>query len=314
MMTAAALMTLCAAAQLKPEYMVKPQEPKSDFVATINPDIPSSVTFCGEKVSFDRLDMADRLDRELTSLIYGHTSSLLCLKRANRYFPVLSRILRDQGVPQDILYLACTESTMDPAAYSTASAAGTWQLLAATGRQYGLQVDDEVDERYDPELSTVAACKYLKAAYARYGNWATVAASYNAGMGRITSELSKQGENTSFNLYLNKETSRYVFRIIAFKLFMENPKKYGYRLKRSQLYQPVAYTTENVSGAVDSWIAWAKAHKITYAQLREANPWIRASKLTNKNGKTYRVRIPVENELYRSKRKNTVFNTNWVVD
>jgi len=160
----------------------------------------------------------------------------------------------------------------------------------------------------------VAACKYLKAAYARYGNWATVAASYNAGMGRITSELSKQGENTSFNLYLNKETSRYVFRIIAFKLFMENPKKYGYRLKRSQLYQPVAYTTENVSGAVDSWIAWAKAHKITYAQLREANPWIRASKLTNKNGKTYRVRIPVENELYRSKRKNTVFNTNWVVD
>ena len=311
------LSVLNATAQLKPQYQLeraKAQEVKSEFVTTLNPDIPTSVTFAGEKVSFDRLDMADRLDRELTSIIYAHTSTLLCIKRANRYFPALSKILREQNIPQDFLYLACTASTMDPLAYSPAAAAGTWQLLAATGRQYGLQVDDEVDERYDPERSTVAACKYLKAAYARYGNWATVAASYNAGMGRITSELGKQGQKTSFDLYLNQETSRYVFRSIAFKLFMEEPQKYGYRIKRKHLYQPVGYTTENVTASVDSWVDWAKAHNITYAQLREANPWIRASKLTNKSGKTYKVRIPIGDDLYRSKRKFTVYNAKWVID
>ena len=222
--------------------------------------------------------------------------------------------MKDQGVPLDFLYLAVTESSMDYNAYSSAKAAGMWQLLAGTARDFGLEVSDEVDERYDPEKATVAACKYLKSAYKKYGHWPTVAASYNAGMQRLTNELAKQKVDNSFDLYLVQETSRYVFRIIAYKLVMESPKRYGYRFSRKNLYQPVAYTTVDVTGAVANWIDWAKGRGITYAQLREANPWIRSTKLTNAAGKTYKVRIPKSSDLYRSKRTFTAYNKEWVVD
>lgn len=301
-------------AQLKPEYSKTGKGASPVFSTIASPDIPMSVTFAGEKISFDRLDMAERLDRELTSVIYGQTTTELCFKRANRYFPALAKILKEQGVPLDFLYLAVTESSMDYSAYSSAKAAGMWQLLAGTGRDFGLEVTDEVDERYDPEKSTVAACKYLKSAYKKYGHWPTVAASYNAGMQKISNELSKQKVDNSFDLYLVQETSRYVFRIIAYKLLMESPKRYGYRFSRKNLWQPVDYTTVEVTGSVASWIDWAKGKGLTYAQLREANPWIRSTKLTNAGGKTYRVRIPKQSELYRSKRTYTVYNKEWVVD
>ena len=302
-----------AQAQLKREYG-KATSTSPVFGVTASPDIPMNVTFAGEKVSFDRLDMAERLDRELTGIIYGQTTTELCFKRANRYFPVLSKILKDQGVPLDFLYLAVTESSMDYNAYSSAKAAGMWQLLAGTARDYGLEVSDEVDERYDPEKSTVAACKYLKSAYKKYGHWPTVAASYNAGMQKISNELSKQRVDNSFDLYLVQETSRYVFRIIAYKMVMESPKRYGYRFSRKHLWQPVAYATVDVTGGVASWIDWAKDKGITYAQLREANPWIRSTKLTNASGKTYKVRLPKQSDLYRSKRTFTVYNKDWVID
>ena len=305
--------TIVAQAQLKREYS-NMGSTSPVFSVTASPDIPASVTFAGEKVSFDRLDMAERLDRELTSVIYGQTTTELCFKRANRDFPALSKILKEQGVPLDFLYLAVTESSMDYNAYSSAKAAGIWQLLAGTARDYGLEVNDEVDERFDPEKSTVAACKYLKAAYKKYGHWPTVAASYNAGMQRLTNELSKQKVDNSFDLYLVQETSRYVFRIIAYKLVMENPKRYGYRLSRQHLYQPVGYTVVDVTGPVASWIDWAKGKGITYAQLREANPWIRSTKLTNAGGKTYKVRVPKQGDLYRSKRTFTTYNKDWVID
>lgn len=301
-------------AQLKPEYSKTAKGASPVFSTIASPDIPMSVTFAGEKISFDRLDMAERLDRELTSVIYGQTTTELCFKRANRYFPALAKILKEQGVPLDFLYLAVTESSMDYSAYSSAKAAGMWQLLAGTGRDFGLEVTDEVDERYDPEKSTIAACKYLKSAYKKYGHWPTVAASYNAGMQKISNELSKQKVDNSFDLYLVQETSRYVFRIIAYKLLMESPKRYGYRFSRKNLWQPVDYTTVEVTGPVASWIDWAKGKGLTYAQLREANPWIRSTKLTNAGGKTYRVRIPKQSELYRSKRTYTVYNKEWVVD
>ena len=166
-----------AQAQLKREYG-KTTSSSPVFGVTASPDIPMTVNFAGETVSFDRLDMAERLDRELTGIIYGQTTTELCFKRANRYFPALAKILKEQGIPLDFLYLAVTESSMDYNAYSSAKAAGMWQLLAGTGRDFGLEVGDEVDERYDPEKSTVAACKYLKAAYKKYGHWPTVAASY----------------------------------------------------------------------------------------------------------------------------------------
>ena len=306
--------TAIANAQLKPEYSKGSTGASPVFSTTASPDIPMSVTFAGEKVSFDRLDMAERLDRELTSIIYGQTTTELCFKRANRYFPVLAKILKEQGVPLDFLYLAVTESSMDYNAYSGAKAAGMWQLLAGTGRDYGLEVTDEVDERYDPEKSTVAAGKYRKAAYKKYGHWPTVAASYNAGMQKISNELSKQKVDNSFDLFLVQETSRYVFRIIAYKLVMESPKRYGYRFSRKHLWQPVDYTTVDVTGSVASWIDWAQGKGITYAQLREANPWIRSTKLTNASGKTYKVRVPKQNELYRSKRTYTVYSKDWVID
>ena len=306
--------TTMVQAQLKPEYSKTGKGASPVFSTIASPDIPMSVTFAGEKISFDRLDMAERLDRELTSVIYGQTTTELCFKRANRYFPALAKILKEQGVPLDFLYLAVTESSMDYSAYSSAKAAGMWQLLAGTGRDFGLEVTDEVDERYDPEKSTVAACKYLRSAYKKYGHWPTVAASYNAGMQKISNELSKQKVDNSFDLYLVQETSRYVFRIIAYKLLMESPKRYGYRFSRKNLWQPVDYTTVEVTGPVASWIDWAKGKGLTYAQLREANPWIRSTKLTNAGGKTYRVRIPKQSELYRSKRTYTVYNKEWVVD
>ena len=307
--------TTVAQAQLKREYSNTSTCNSSPvFSTTASPDIPMSINFAGETVSFDRLDMAERLDRELTSIIYGQTTTELCFKRANRYFPALAKILKEQGVPLDFLYLAVTESSMDYSAYSSAKAAGMWQLLAGTGRDFGLEVTDEVDERYDPEKSTVAACKYLKSAYKKYGHWPTVAASYNAGMQKISNELSKQRVDNTFDLYLVQETSRYVFRIMAYKLLMESPKRYGYRFSRKNLWQPVDYTTVDVTGSVASWIDWAKDKGLTYAQLREANPWIRSTKLTNASGKTYKVRIPKQSELYRSKRTFSVYNKDWVID
>ena len=268
LVVAVAVTSVMSNAQLKREYS-KQEAAAPVFGVTASPDIPSSVTFAGEKVSFDRLDMAERLDRELTGIIYGQTATELCFKRANRYFPALAKILKDQGVPLDFLYLAVTESSMDYNAYSSAKAAGLWQLLAGTARDYGLEVGDDVDERYDPEKSTVAACKYLKAAYKKYGHWPTVAASYNAGMQRISSEMSKQQVDNSFDLYLVQETSRYVFRIIAYKLVMESPKRYGYRFSRKNLWQPVAYTTVDVTGSVANWVDWAKARGMT-GDLRTA--------------------------------------------
>lgn len=282
------------------------------FVSVPNPEVPKTMTFAGEKVDLDREDMYERMDRELTSLVYGHGNTLLTIKRANKYFPVMAPILRANGVPEDLLYLACVESYLNPRAYSGAKAAGIWQFIPATAKQYGLEVSDEVDERYNLEKATAAACRYLKAALARYGNWESVMASYNGGMGRISSELSKQGVDTSYDLYLTDETSRYVFRILAMKAVMENAPTFGFVLRADQLYQPMEYSEVEVSEAVEDWAAWSRKYGITYAQLREANPWIRAKSLTNKSRKTYRVKIPAKTSLRRSTAHIKVYNPRWI--
>lgn len=265
---------------------------QTDFpMMAVAPQLPQSINFCGEKVDLTRPDMKERLDREMLSIIYSHSSTMLCLKRAGRYFPVFSKILNEQGVPQDMLYLAVSESLLDPLAYSSAKAAGSWQFIAAAAQQFGLEVNDEVDERYDPEKSCVAACKLLRQAYNKYGNWPTAAASYNAGQGRISGELAKQGQRSSFDLFLNKETSRYVFRIMAYKIFMENPERYGYRIAQEQIYRPLPYREVEVTASVPDWVEWARQQGISYARLRDANPWIRSTHLTVRT-KTYTVRIP----------------------
>lgn len=310
----AALGVLCSCAAEERTAAHHTGEPAALSMEIANPEIPSKMTFAGQKINLDRVDMYERMDRELTSMAYTHGNTLLLLKRANKFFPELAPILRKNGVPEDLLYLACVESVLNIRAYSPAKAAGLWQFMATTAKQYGLEVNEWVDERYNLEKATAAACRYLKKAKAEYGNWESAAASYNGGMARITKELDAQIADSAFDLYLVDETSRYMFRILATKLIMENPAKYGFSLSADQLYQPMEYKTVEVSGPVENWATWAQKHGITYAQLREANPWIRAKTLPNKTGKTYTVKIPDKSSLYKSTQKQKVYNKNWVTD
>lgn len=281
------------------------------FSDVYSPRVPAKITFCGKTVDLDPVEMYERFDRELTSLTYTHGNTMLIIKRANRFFPVMAPILKSNGVPQDVLYLACVESSLNPRAYSPAKAAGIWQFIASTAKQYGLEVNDEVDERYDLEKATAAACRYLKKAYGKYGDWPTVFASYNGGMTRISNELDAQSVGSAFDLYLTDETTRYPHRIMAMKTIMENPAAYGFHLSDSQLYQPRRYREVKIDSAVADWPAWARSQGINYQQLREENPWIRAKKLTNKNGKTYTVKIPLEESRSRRKSGVRTYNPNW---
>lgn len=285
-----------------------------EVAPVINPEIPSSMKFAGKDINLDPTHMWERLDRELTAMSYTHGNTLLGIKRANKYFPIIAPILKKNGVPEDIIYLAVIESTLNPRALSGANAGGIWQFIPSTAKEYGLEVNDYVDERYDIEKATEAACRYLKNAYAKYGNWESVAASYNGGMARITKELDAQQVDSAFDLYLADETMRYMFRLLAMKLIMENPRKYGFTLTTDQLYQPVKYKVVEVNTAIDDWATWAKKAGVNYMTLREHNPWIRAKSLPNKNGKTYSVKIPSEESLSHSKQKKSVYNHAWVVD
>lgn len=278
----------------------------------VNPVVPKKVKFADKDVNLDRVDMFERLDRELTAMAFTHGNTLLTIKRANRYFPEIAPILKANGVPADLIYLACIESSMNPRALSPAKAAGFWQFMPATAKEYGLEVNDYVDERYHTEKATEAACRYLKTAYNKYGNWESAAASYNGGMGRISSELASQQQSSAYDLYLVEETSRYMFRLLAMKMIMETPSRYGFSLTADQLYQPLDYELIEVSGPVDDWATWALEHGTTYMTLRDHNPWIRAKSLPNKSGKTYTVKVPTEKSMYRSTQKHRTYNPQWI--
>ncbi len=302
--------TACASASEAPRSDAS-RPSSTEFVTVMNPEIPMEYSFAGEKLDLDRVDMAERLDRELTAMAYTHGNTLLTIKRANRYFPILEPILKKNGLHPDFLYLACIESYLNPIARSGAGAAGIWQFMPATAKQYGLEVNDEIDERYNIVKETEAACKYFRNAYAKYGNWESVAASFNGGTGRIDKELNAQGVNSAFDLWLVDETRRYPYRMVAMKMIMENPADYGFQLNEHQLYQPYDYTVETVSGPVEDWPTWAIQRGIDYATLREYNPWIRDKKLTNKAGKSYQVWIPKADSQLRSRRKTQTYNPNW---
>lgn len=300
------LAAVAAAAVAAPAQRLAPE-----FAEVYSPEVPASVKLCGKTIDLDRTDLYERFDRELASLTYTHGNTMLIIKRANRFFPELAPILEANGVPSDLLYLACVESSLNQRAYSPAKAAGLWQFIASAAKEYGLEVNDEVDERYNIEKATAAACRYLKKAYNRYGDWPSAMAAYNGGMTRVAKELDAQGADTSLDLYLAEETTRYPFRIMAMKAIMENPSAYGFRLRDDQLYQPRRYRTVEVSGPVASWPDWARKQGINYSILREENPWIRAKSLTNKAGKTYKVRIPTEQSMSRRTAGTKTYNPAW---
>ncbi len=277
--------------------------------------VPKAVSFCGETINLQRMDIRERFDRELLAMNYMHSGTLQMVKRANRYFPVIEPILKANQIPDDMKYLCCIESSLNPKAVSAAGAAGLWQFIPSTAREYGLQVDSDVDERYHIEKSTVAACQYLKDAYELYRDWSLVAAAYNAGKRRITAELEKQSVDNYFDLYLNEETARYVYRIISCKWVMEHLTDYGFRLTESDLYQPVSYKTITVNTAVPDWAAFAGKHAVTYKQLKEDNLWIKGNAMLNKAGRLYEVKIPADAKaLFFDEKKLKTHQPSWIYE
>ncbi len=281
---------------------------------TAPPSIPNQVNFAGENIPLDRYDLRERMDRELMSFTYMHSTTMLTIKKANRYLPIIEPILRQQGVPDDLKYLAIIESSLNTLAKSPAGAAGMWQFMQTTGRQYGLEVNNNIDERYNIEKATVAACKYLKEAYEKYGNWLSVAASYNGGQARITSELKKQQAEKATDLWLVEETSRYMFRLLAAKEVFTNPQRFGFLLKREELYPVMKYNEVTVTTGIDTLATFAKQHGISYRELKDANPWLRQDFLQNKSGRTYVLKIPAKESIYYQPKQTKVHYRPWVVD
>jgi hypothetical protein len=287
------------------------QNPDSIFRIRSMP-IPEEVDFCGETISLKRLDMRERYDREINVFTYLHATTLLYFKRANRYFPMIEPILKKNNIPVDLKYLCVIESNLDIRALSPAKAAGLWQLMESTGAGYGLEITAEVDERYHIEKATEAACRYFRNAYAKYGNWADVAASYNAGMGKISSIKESQMVDSAFDMLLVTETSRYVFRILALKQIFENPRKYNFLLSKEDLYPLIPVQYETVDKSIDNLAAYAKEKGLNYMLIKEFNPWIRNVKLTVRPGKTYTIAIPNKDDLYYDPDKQVVYDEKWV--
>lgn len=257
------------------------------------PQVPVFSVFAGDTIRFDRPDFRERMDRELISFTYMHTNTTLMLKRSRRYFEIVVPILRREGIPEDLKYLMAIESNLDPKAVSSAGAAGLWQFTRATAQTYGLECNSEVDERYHIEKETVAACKFFKDAFAKYGNWMTVAASYNAGQAGISRRLTDQRQTNALELWLPEETARYMFRLLAAKMLFEHPAAFGFDVPENERYPYVApRETVTVSEPVPSLVDFAEKHGTTYARLKEANLWLRDNKLTNKSRKTYQILIP----------------------
>ncbi len=256
-------------------------------------DLPDTLYFAGERVPLENYDTRESLDRELNSNAYFHSSTLLLIKRSHRYFPVIEPILESYNIPEDFKYLAVAESNLTNAV-SPAGARGYWQFLTSTAREYGLEINREVDERYHLEKSTEAACKYFLKSYEKYGNWTMVAASYNRGSRGVDRLIDIQGQDNYYDLLLPEETSRYVFRILAFKTIFQNQEKYGFNIPDDHLYPPLDYVSVSIDTAVSSFADFAKQFETNYKILKALNPWLRQPYLHNRDGETYEIKVPSE--------------------
>ncbi|TCO07192.1 lytic transglycosylase domain-containing protein [Natronoflexus pectinivorans] len=254
--------------------------------------IPDSLNFAGERVPLERTYVRESYDREMLVNTYWQSQTLLLIKRANRYFPVIEPILEAEGVPDDFKYLALIESGFLERAVSPAGAVGVWQFLAGTARDYGLEVNREVDERYHLEKSTVAAARYLKDSYERFGSWTLAAAAYNAGNRGITRQMTRQKADCYYDLLLVEETARYVFRILAIKEILSKPHEFGFHLGEDDLYYPIETYDFEVNGAIADFADFAIEHNTTYKELKDLNPWLRETFLTNSSGRKYTLKLP----------------------
>lgn len=256
-------------------------------------DLPEKISFAGEVVPLSKQDVYERFEREIYVNAYWQSNVILLMKRSSKYLPTIERILKENGVPEDFKYLAMAESGLMNVV-SPAGARGFWQIMPATAKENRLEVNNDVDERYHLEKSTLAACRYLKSAYAKFGNWTSVAASYNMGMTGLRKRKEEQGFENYYELFLNDETSRYLFRILAFKEIFENPKKYGFELESEDYYQQPLYRELKVDQSIPSLAQWAIRHNSTYKELKIHNPWLRSSKLKVSKNKDYIIKIPIE--------------------
>ncbi|MCO6479845.1 MAG: lytic transglycosylase domain-containing protein [Phaeodactylibacter sp.] len=274
------------------------EEPEKNLNANSIPQVIKAVdlnkpfNFAGERLPMDNFDVAERLDRELLVNTYWHSNTVLNIKNAYKYFPVIERILRENNIPEDFKYLAVAESSLRNEV-SPAGARGIWQFMNGTAEQYGLETNREVDERYHLEKSTQAACELLKDYYNRLGSWTLTAAAYNAGLSRIRREMEEQRAETYYDLNLGSETSRYVFRLVAIKEILSHPQDFGFYLDPEERYPPLDdYKIIEVNSSIDNLGDFAREHGMSYRILKVYNPWLLDSSLPNRSGKTYEIKAP----------------------
>jgi hypothetical protein len=259
--------------------------------STISIELPTQAAFAGEAVPLKRPDVYESFDKELQINTYLHSNTLFLIKRSNRWLPMIDSVLEKNGIPPDFKYLPLIESALLNDV-SPKQAVGFWQILKASGGELGLEINKEVDERYDPLKSTVAACKYLKKAYSKFGSWTLAAASYNCGMAGLDRQLTSQRVKDYYDLYLNEETSRYVFRVLAIKEIVENTAKYGFKLDPDHLYKREHIHYVEINESVRDFVAFSQQHGINFKLLKRHNPWLRGESLTVRKGKRYWIAIP----------------------
>ena len=256
------------------------------------PKLPERMTFAGEDVPLDRWDIKERLDREVLFNFYGQANILFLMKLSNRYFPIISERLKANGVPDDFKYLCVAESNLVSTALSRSGAVSFWQFMNATAPGYNLKVNQEVDERYNIEKATDAACQYLKQAYAKFGSWTAAAASYNCGQAGYNNQAIQQRTKNYYDLLLPEETNRYIFRILAFKHLLQNAEDLGFKLSDEEKYEEIPYRTVRIDSSVSDLVQFAISNGTTYKILRLMNPWIRGKSLTVSNGNAYELKLP----------------------
>lgn len=257
------------------------------------PPVPEKIEFAGELMPLDLFDVRESLERELIVNTNFHSNTLQCIKRISRYFPVMEPILAASGIPDDFKYLALIESDLMNKV-SPKGATGFWQFMKGAASDYKLEVNAEIDERYHVEKSTEAACKYLNDAYKIFNSWTMAAASYNMGKGGLSAQVKRQQCNYYYDLLLNEETARYIYRIAAMKIIISNPEKYGFFVSEAEKFRPIPYIEVEVKTSVTDWADFAFSHQTNYKMLKYLNPWLRDNKLTNAPRKSYLVKIPAE--------------------